>query len=422
MHQAPACHPRTPSHQCPSLGPRSHRTAGLGKALLLIVAAGCHDAQVAPSSLPSGGLQELLDRERAAVGAPGAILGLARGAMPATVVASGLADREQGTPMRPDTPYFLGSISKTYTAATVLRLAEEGRLSLDQPLSRTLPDFPRGAEITLRQLLAHTSGLKDFYTYLYYRPDREEMIELVTRDWSEPELLALAGRFGHWFEPGTDWDYSNTNYYLLGVVIERAAGVPLEQAYRRYLYQPLSLERTWLSWHEEPRGVLPVGYMGPLEGWKHSEMFGTLGPTSQLDRSPVEWGAGGIAAPAAEALRFLRGLLAGQLLAPSSLAEMTRFRDTPTLGMAETKPNPHAPPDGYGLGLVRMERAGHTVIGHGGLFTGHTAGLWHLPACDLTLALYFNRGFVNQREVLNRLLPALTQGCPAHPAPPHSRD
>jgi D-alanyl-D-alanine carboxypeptidase len=367
-----------------------------------------------PSDLPrsggrpiesDAGLAALLDTLRRKVGAPGAILGVAAGPGSSRVVTSGHSDRDAGRAMTPDAAYFLGSVSKTYTAAVVLRLAEDGLLSLDDPVIRFLPSFPRGAEITVRHLLEQTSGLKDFYSYIYYRPDRAEMIQLVTKDWSQPELIELAGRFGHWFDPGTDWSYSNTNYYLLGVVIERAGGLSLPDAYGRYLYRPLGLRRTWLTWHEEARAPIPTGYMGRVEAWKHSEMFGELGPTTPLDRSPVEWGAGGLAASADDALRFLSALFAGELLTPASLEAMTRFRPTPRLGVSSDKAPPGARPDGYGLGLVRMERAGFTLIGHGGLFTGHTAGLWHLPDCGVTIALYFNRGFVDQRAVLDRVVP-----------------
>lgn len=339
---------------------------------------------------------------------PGAILGLNAGDGEPLVVASGQADRETGRSLTPDSPYFLGSISKTYTAVTVLRLAEEGRLSLDDRVARFLPAFPRGDEITVRHLLEHTSGLKDFYMYLYYRPDRQEMIDLVTKEWSQDELLALSGRFGHWFDPGSDWAYSNVNYYLLGVIVERAGGEPLPQAYRRFLYLPLGIHRTWLAWHEDSREALPTGYLGPVEGWKHSEMFGELGATTVLDRSPVEWGAGGVAAPASDALRFLHGLFAGELLKRESLTAMTRFRATPPLGAEDSSAS--SLEDGYGLGLVKMERGGFTLLGHGGLFTGHTAGLWHLPDCGLTIALYFNRGFVQQRALLERIVPVVTKG------------
>jgi len=90
------------------------------------------------------------------------------------------------------------------------------------------------------------------------------------------------------------------------------------------------------------------------------------------------------------------------------MTELTEFRPTPPLGIVEEE----AAADegsGYGLGLVRMERSGIEIVGHGGLFTGHTAGAWHLPDCDVTIALYFNRGFVGQRRVLDRVLPIVTR-------------
>ena len=105
-------------------------------------------------------LRVLLDRLREEAEAPGAILGVDLGNGPPTIVASGQADREAGTSMTPGAPYFIGSTTKTYTAVTVLHLAEEGRLSLDDTVERFLPSFPRGAEITIRHLLEHTSSLK----------------------------------------------------------------------------------------------------------------------------------------------------------------------------------------------------------------------------------------------------------------------
>lgn len=371
--------------------------------LALTGSVGCADRPQVAALPAKAELQAVLDAVRDELGAPGAILAVDAG-QGAVVVASGVADRETGRPMAPDDPYFQGSIAKTYTAVTVLRLAEEGKLSLEDRLTRYFPDFPGGEKVTLRHLLAHTSGLKDFYMFLYYRPEWEEMFRFVTKEWTEPELLALAARFGYWFEPGTDWDYSNTNYYLLGVIAERAGGEPLTAAYRRHVYQPLGLERTWVAWHEPALASWPTGYLGHVADWPHSAHYtqhGELGATTELDRSPVEWGAGGVVAPAAEATRFLHGLMGGRLLKPETLAAMAEFRPTRALGAHASDGSQ----DGYGLGLVRMERAGLTLIGHGGLFTGHTAGLWHLPEHDLTIALYFNRGFVDQRAALERILP-----------------
>ncbi len=312
--------------------------------------------------------------------------------------------------MRPDQPYYLGSVSKIYTATLVMRLAEEGALSLDDPLGSWLPNFPRAAEISLRQLLNHTTGIKDFYSYIYFRPDRDEMVRLVTRSWTEAELLELAGRFGHWFEPGSDWAYSSANYFLLGVVVERASGRSLTATYRTHIYDPLGLQQTWLAWHEVALGSLPPGYMGSVPAWEHSAMFGELGATTRLDRSPVEWGAGGLAAPAAEALRFISGLMQGDLVSDTSLDAMRAFRPTPPLGVDGAGDLLEEVENGYGLGLVRRIRNGFTLVGHGGLFTGHTAGLWYVPECDAAISVYFNRGFVGQRELLDRVVESLADG------------
>ncbi len=379
---------------------------------LLIGSAG--DARAEPqleapkaASLPSRAeLKLLLDTLREQAKAPGAVLGLQLGEGQAEILASGLADREEGRPMEANNPNQLGSISKTYTAALILRLAEEGRLALDDQLARFLPDFPRAKEITLRQLLAHRSGLKDFYMYLYYQPDRDEMIRLVTKDWNEEELLELAGRFGHWSEPDAEHSYSNVNYYLLAIVAERATGKKLPELYRQYIYKPLGLENTWLVWHEKAKGQLPTGYMGPVKEWKHSEMFGELGSTAILDHSPVEYGPGGLVAPAQESLAFLQALFGKKLLSEKSLEAMMPYQPMEPLGVHKEGQQTEEK-DRYGLGLIERKRGKYTYLGHGGLFTGHTAGLWQVPECNLTIAIYFNRGFVDQGEVLDELLAKL---------------
>lgn len=139
-------------------------------------------------------LAAALEEARLAVGGPGAIVGVRHADGKTELEADGLADLASGEPMRVDDAFFLGSVSKIYTAALVLRLAETATLSLADPLSRFLPDFPRADEITVRHLLAHTSGLKDFYLYLYLRPDRGEMIRQVTRSWRPWRPLHRAHR------------------------------------------------------------------------------------------------------------------------------------------------------------------------------------------------------------------------------------
>lgn len=343
-------------------------------------------------------LKAAVERVRSGAAAPGALVGIRLPNGDAWIETAGLSDLANRLPMTPQTPFYVGSVTKTWTAAVVMQLVQDGRLALTDTIGRFFPGFPDGGRITVEHLLNHTSGLKDFYSYLYFRPVRAEMIEYVTKRWTEAELITLSGRFGRWFEPGADWSYSSTGYYLLGVIAERVTGLPLTEAYRRYVYTRLGLRHTWLPALESGHGPVSTGYLGYVPAWKHSEMFGELGPTTTLDQAPNERSAGGIASTAADALTFMHGLVSGRLVSPESYARMTRFRETPPLGgvVADTTAK-----DGYGLGLIRMERLGHTMIGHGGLFNGHTAALWYLPACDVTIVLYVNRGFIEVRNALD---------------------
>ena len=376
---------------------------GAALGLLLVASAAC-----STGGDRQGALQSLADAVRAEVEAPGAILGLRLPDGEVLVAASGVSDRGATRPLRPEDGFFLGSVSKIYTAVAVLKLVEDGRLRVDEPLSAHLPEVPRAEDLRVDHLLRHTSGLRDFYSYLYFRPDREEMIELVTRDWHPDEVFALIRRFGFSFEPGSEWSYSNTNYWLLGVLIERVTGRPLAEAQRELVLDPLGLDETWLALHEPARASLDItGHMGTVDGWAHSEMFGDLGPTTIIDRSPIEWGAGGMAATASDAVSFLSDMMDGRLLAPPTVAGMTTFTDTPALGLDSRLASPSSGPDGYGRGLVRMQRPGHSLVGHGGLFAGHTSGVWYVRDCGLTVSLYFNRGFVGQRAAIDRILDAV---------------
>jgi len=376
--------------------------SGASLLLLALLPSAC-----ATSARPD--LDAVLEDVREVVGAPGAILAVRFPDGSVECYASGVADLTTGLPAAVGDAYHLGSVSKTLTAAVVFRLAEEGHLDLEDPLSRFLPEFPRSEEITLRHLLQQTSGLKDFYLYLYFRPDRAEMIEAVTRNWTKDQLIGLAARFGHHFDPGQDWDYSSTNYFLLGVVIERATEMTLAAAYSHYIFDPLGMTSTWLVLHEPPRADMPfTGYLGEVKGWPHSEMFGELGASTVLEHSSVEWGAGGVVSTAADSLRFLDGLFGGELLKASSFERMLETVPAKALGAGGAEYGiPRDVASAYAHGLMRTQRPAYEMLGHGGIFAGHTAGLWYLPASGIQLAVYFNRGFVPQRLLIDRVVEAL---------------
>lgn len=196
-------------------------------------------------------------------------------------------------------------------------------------------------------------------------------------------------------------------------MVERATGESFAGELRRRIFEPLGLETTWLAQYEPPRAPLAVtGYLGPLPFWPASEMFGELGPTTVLDQTNIEWGAGGVISAAEESLRFLAAVLESgdeRIVSPVGRAAMQSFHPSIPLGR---------PPGtdlsgieaGYGLGLVREVAPDFERLGHGGMFNGHAAGLFHFPRCDLSVALFVNRGFVQLLTMYDQLLPTL--GCP----------
>ena len=182
-------------------------------------------------------LGALLDRVVDA-GAPGALIVVKDGST-VRVAARGFADRDAARPMRPDDRFRIGSVTKTFVAALVLRLVEEGRLRLDDPVERWLPGLvPGGRSITVRHLLSHTAGLPDYVEDPRLRREPE-------RRWTPTELVSLAlARSRERVPPGGAFAYSSTDYVLLGLIAEKAGGADLGDQLRDRLFEPLGLRRT----------------------------------------------------------------------------------------------------------------------------------------------------------------------------------
>ena len=145
---------------------------------------------------------------------------------------------------RPETPFAAASVTKTFTAALVLRYVEQGLIRLDDPLARWLPDWPNAKKITIRMLLNHTSGIPDYF--------RNPKLDLALnkdkkRVWTSAEILEGYVPKGAVFPPGKGWSYSNTNYLLLGVVAAEVGGAPWEELVRRELVEPLGLDSTYVQ-------------------------------------------------------------------------------------------------------------------------------------------------------------------------------
>src|SRR6202167_5680667 len=250
------------------------------------------------------------------------------------------------TPATPSMRYSIGSISKQFTATAVLLLAEQGKLSLDDPVSRFVPNLTRGSEVTIRQLLSHTSGYQDYWPQDYVPPF---MLTSITAD----EIMTRWARKPLDFDPGTKWQYSNTNYVIAGVIVEKASGMPLLRFLSSYIFEPLGMQSVVNIDQDHLADTDPTGYMRYA-----------LGPLRPAPREGKGWlfAAGELAMPFSDLAKWDVAMMNQRLLKPSSYQEMQKD----VLLANGTATN-------YGLGITVRNQAGRRMLEHSGEVSGFTA-------------------------------------------------
>jgi CubicO group peptidase (beta-lactamase class C family) len=245
-----------------------------------------------------------------------------------------------------------------------MRLVEEKKLALDDDLSKYVPEFPlHGRKVTIEQVLEHISGIKS-YTDLGERWHKVWPLELT-----DAELLALVEDAPFDFEPGSDWHYSNTGYYLLGMVIERVAGKSYAEELQTRICAPLGLARTRYDSNRDLIRNRAQGYALDGEHLVNDQTLGMSQPGA----------AGGILSTAGDLVRWQMALVSGKVVKPESFARMR----TPTV-----LPNGHD--TGYGFGLRMDEWEGRPRVRHGGGIFGFNSMLLWLPEEDLYVAVISN--------------------------------
>src|SRR5436190_12246398 len=170
----------------------------------------------------------------ARTGVPSASIAIIKDGQIAYVKAYGDARLEPKTPATPQMRYSIGSISKQFTAASILLLQEQGKLSLDDKVAKYVPDLTRGNEVSIRQLLSHTSGYQDYWPQDYVMPGmlKPTDAQQIMNTWAKKPLD---------FDPGTKWQYSNTNYVIAGVIVEKVSGMPLLKFLQQKVFMPLQM-------------------------------------------------------------------------------------------------------------------------------------------------------------------------------------
>ena len=341
-------------------------------ALTLIVSLVSAMASVESAPTLPAALREKIDaaaREVLGVtGVPSASIAVVLEAKLAYAQAYGDATVAPRRPAQPAMRYSIGSISKQFTAAAILLLAEDGKLSVDDPVSRFVPNLTRGAEVSIRQLLAHTSGYQDYWPQDYVPPF---MLKEITSD----GILDRWARKPLDFEPGTQWQYSNTNYVIAGLIIEKVAGEPMLQFLQKHVFAPLAMTSVLNIDRETLGDTDATGY----------QRF-ALGPPRVAPKEGKGWlfAAGELAMPAVDLARWDVSLLKQSLLKPASYREMTT--DHRLKSGAETR---------YGLGVSVGNVAGHRAWRHGGEVSGFTADNVVLPDDQAAIIVLTNQDNAN---------------------------
>jgi len=317
-------------------------------------------------------LQETLERVSAHQGMPGAAAAVVMPGAGVWTGTTGYADRRTKRKVTDRTQFAVGSVTKPFVAALLLRLAERDVLDLDDHLSRWVPGFPHSRQITIRQLLNHTAGTTDF-------TENPALWKAVERDpaavWT-PKRTLRYGRESRW-KPGETWKYSSTGYILAGLVIERATHSSAARQLHRRLFEG-RFPRIALQGDERPRDPVAVGHQN-LDDDPALETAPDDPFIPSTTDATVAWTAGGMAASAGDLARAADGVLRGDLISDASRREMTRFTSTFVRFMPE-----------YGLGLGRVELGGEEVWAHGGDTFGFHADLAHLPDRQITVAALNN--------------------------------
>lgn len=329
-------------------------------------------------------VQDTLDRLRQEHGFPGATAAFVLPDGQIGRAATGYADVEQEIPMTPDAVMPAGSIGKSFVAGVVLDLVREGRLSLDEKIEKWFADdawfdrLPNGKDLTLRMLLNHSSGLEDFLS-----TDRmamgffQSISEKTDFPFSNEEKVQAVLDLEPPFAAGQGYYYTDTNYILVGLIIERATGNDYYDEVQRRFLDPLGLTTVTPSNRRDIPGLV-AGYMP--EGNRFRLPPKVTEDGALIYDPSVEWTGGGLAATVSDLARWARILYGGTAMASNYLDEMVRSAN----GSVED--------DGfrYGLGIQLMEMSAGTVYGHGGWIFGYVSGAYYFPEYDVAVAIQIN--------------------------------
>lgn len=283
----------------------------------------------------------------------------------------GYRDIAKRLPATPHTIYNIASMTKQFTAACVMLLDEDGKLKVDAPISKFLPGFPHGDEITIRELLNHTSGLADYLDLM----DANSL--------SIPKIVATIEKAPLRFKPGTRYEYSNSNYVLAGVIVSKAAGMPFDEFLTKRIFVPLGLHSTSI-------GTTPIDL--PEGALGYTVVNGKTVLTPPQGVAILDYPDGGVNTTVLDLVKWDTALDAGQVVDPQHLKMMMT-------------PGPHGPETtwDYGFGLAIDSAFGHREIAHQGEWTGYSGENVTFPDDRFVIILLSNTDGFNEEYLAREI-------------------
>ena len=328
-------------------------------------------------------------------GVPSASLAIVQHGKVVYTQAYGLATLQPPIAATPDMRYSIGSISKQFTAAAILLLQQQGKLSLDDAVGKYVPGLTRGNDVTIREILSHTSGYQDYWPEDYVMTPmlHPETAQQIIDTWARKPLD---------FDPGTQWQYSNTNYVIAGRIVEIVSGQPLFQFLSEHIFHPLGMTSVWNSDETRLTKADATAY------YRHA-----LGPLRPAPKEGRGWmfAAGELAMTAHDLALWDESLIAQSLLRPESYKEMfTEVR-------LKSGEGTH-----YGLGVEVRDRSGHRSIEHSGEVSGFVSDNEVLIDDGAAVAVLTNQDAIGAAGVIARLVAPIVAGYPLAPAEQQALD
>ncbi|MGP9022794.1 serine hydrolase domain-containing protein [Streptomyces sp. BR1] len=302
---------------------------------------------------------------------PGVMVSLSAPGKGSYVKAFGVADKTSNAPMAPNLYMRIGSETKTFTVTALLELVDQGRVGLDDPISKYIPGVPNGDKIKLRDLADMRSGLFN------YSADDGFVKALLTdpkRTFTPQQLLDYAFKHPVQFQPGQDFEYCNTNLILLGLVVEKAGGMPLNEFIAQKVVKPAGLSHT----------SLPTGADFPsphARGYTNQTLSGKIADTTDWNPSWA-WAAGAMVSSLSDLHSWAPTVATGKLLSAKTQAERLKTIPTPIPGAS------------YGLGIFNIQG----WIGHNGSLPGYESLTIYLPESKATLAVMLNTDILHNKS------------------------